>query len=120
MLDQQLRPGKQHCQKETPEYLQENLEKLKHLQLDTPLLFRLDSGNDAFATLKVLADSPHYFLLKRNLRREPHQKWIDIAEGGNGTCYEPRPGKRVYTGVVTTCHPKAEEGTPLVLVDQVY
>ena len=120
MLDQQLRPGKQHCQKETPEYLQANLEKLEKLQLDTPILFRLDSGNDAFDTLKVLADSPHYFLIKRNLRREPHQKWIDIAEGGNGSCYEPRPGKIVYTGVLTTSHPKAKEDSSLALVDQVY
>ncbi len=120
MLDQQLRPGKQHCQKDTPSYLQENLKKISQLNVTDPLLFRLDSGNDAFDTLKVLASSPHFFLIKRNLRRESHQKWIDIAEGGMGTCCKPRPGKKVYTGVLTTAHPQADEDTPLVLVDQVY
>ncbi len=37
-----------------------------------------------------------------------------------GTCSEPRLGKTVYTGVLTTSHPQAAEGTPLALVDQVY
>ena len=52
MLDGELRPGKQQCQKNTPEYLEKERKIIKELTLNVPVLLRLDSENDA--TLKPL------------------------------------------------------------------
>jgi len=46
MLDTELREGKQHCQKDTPEYLLKNMEIINTLHLEHPVLFRLDGGNN--------------------------------------------------------------------------
>jgi hypothetical protein len=54
MLDCELRPGSQHCQKGTPEFIQGLLGRLRDIQTGGRLLFRLDSGNDAFETLKAV------------------------------------------------------------------
>ena len=64
MLDAELRPGKQHCQKDTPAYLKKNISDVNKLNLPHPALFRLDSGNDAFDTLKQLMKSEHFFIVK--------------------------------------------------------
>ena len=98
MLDCELRPGKQHCQKNTPEYLEKELKIIKELALNVPVLLRLDSGNDAYATLKPLMKSGHFYLVKRNLRRESLEKWVDIGRA-MGDLSVPRKGKEVYTGV---------------------
>lgn len=45
-VNTELRPGKQHSQSHTPEFLKETIDFCKKLTRD-PLLFRLDSGNDA-------------------------------------------------------------------------
>ena len=79
----------------------------------------MDSGNDAFTTLSVLIQSGHFYLVKRNLRRESRMRWLDIAQS-MGEPEEPREGKVVYTGVLTGSHPKAEENDELPDVDQVY
>lgn len=45
-----------------------------------PILFRLDSGNDAFEAIKVLLERKNSFLLiKRNPRRERREEWLEIA-----------------------------------------
>ena len=119
MLGCQMRPGKQHCQNETPEYLKQNLTAIEELNLSDPVLIRLDSGNDAFDTLKPLMKSGHFFLVKRNLRRESRERWLDIAQS-IGTCEKPRDGKVVYTGVLTGDHPKADDCDGLPDVDQVF
>jgi hypothetical protein len=111
MLDCELRPGSQHCQKGTPDFLARNLLYLKRLPLNHPVLFRLDGGNDAYDTIKPLVKSGHFFIIKRNLRRDNPDYWVDVAQTlGKATC--PREGKRVYTGMLTLAHPKAEAGMP--------
>ncbi len=65
MLDQELRPGKQHIQKGAPQYILRTLEKLKQLSLPHPVLYRLDSGHDAYETIRVLSQSNHFFLYKK-------------------------------------------------------
>jgi hypothetical protein len=119
MLNCELRPGTQHCQKGTPEYLEKNLKIIEKLSPSDPVLIRMDSGNDAFTTLSVLMPSGNFFLVKRNLRRESRMRWLDIALS-MGECEEPREGKVVYTGVLTGSHPKAEENDKLPDIDQVY
>ena len=119
MLNCELRPGKQHCQKNTPKYLEKELKIIEELALNDPVLLRLDSGNDAYATLKPLMKSGHFYLVKRNLRRESPEKWVDIGRA-MGECSVPREGKEVYTGVLCGSHPKAKEEENLPDIDQVF
>ncbi|RKX89731.1 MAG: hypothetical protein DRP70_02920, partial [Spirochaetes bacterium] len=119
MLNCELRPGTQHCQKGTPEYLEKNLKIIEKLSPSDLVLIRMGSGNDAFTTLSVLMQSDNIFLVKRKLRRESRMRWLDIALS-MGECEETREGKVVYTGVLTGSHPKAEENDELPDVDQVY
>ena len=49
LVNLELRIGKQHCQKEIPDFLRETIELCRQLT-EKPLLIRLDSGNDALKT----------------------------------------------------------------------
>ncbi len=104
MLGCELRPSTQHSQKGTPEFLERNLAMIKELGLSHPVLFRLDSGNDAIDTIEKLVAPDCFFLIKRNLRREPLEQWREIAET-LGTARQARPGKTIYTGTITKSHP---------------
>ncbi len=119
MLSCEQRPGTQHCQKDTPAYLEKTLKIIDNLNPADPILLRLDSGNDAYDTLAPLMKSGHFFLVKRNLRRESRERWMDIARS-LGTCEVPREGKFVYTGVLTSSHPKAKKDDKLPDIDQVF
>jgi hypothetical protein len=54
LLSCELRPGSQHCQKGTPEFLKQLLERLPEGVKGKALLFRLDSGNDSEETVKAV------------------------------------------------------------------
>lgn len=100
LVNLELRPGKQHCQKETPAFLQETI-RLARLITDEPLLTRMDSGNDALANLSVLeAEERVDYIIKRNLRREDPQTWWKLAKE-EGVRHKARPGKIVYRGATT-------------------
>ena len=97
MLNTELREGRQHCQKGTPEFLRESLA-LAHRMTTSPLLIRMDSGNDAVENLGILLNDGSYFIVKRNLRSESKDAWL---EGLKGCCQDirtPREGKTVYVG----------------------
>jgi len=111
MLDCELREGSQHCQKDTPEFLKRNLETIETLPLSHPVLFRLDGGNDAIDTILPLIGTGRFFLIKRNIRREQTEYWLDIAETF-GKPEHPREGKTVYSGTITKAHPKAIPDMP--------
>jgi len=98
MVNVELRPGKQHCQKETPAFLRETLTLVRQLT-DAPLLVRLDSGNDAAANLAILIEAGIHFIVKRNLRKEDKEVWLARAKS-LGEVTQPRPGKFVYRGDV--------------------
>jgi hypothetical protein len=108
MLDCELRPGSQHCQKDTPAFMARNLEAIARLKPQHPVVFRLDGGNDSFDTIKPLVVSGHFFVIKRNMRRDKPQWWVDMAQS-IGERTDPRPGKTQWTGVLTKTHPKADE-----------
>ncbi len=108
MLDNELRPGKQHCQKNTPQFLQKVIGIVDSLQCKDPYLFRLDSGNDSLDTIEVLNNSGHSFLIKRNIRKESKEQWLDTAKS-LVSATTPRKGKKVYTGVITKSHSKCDE-----------
>ncbi|GHT87912.1 hypothetical protein FACS1894137_15760 [Spirochaetia bacterium] len=50
MLSCQLREGSQHCQKNTPEFIRQLNSMIAELNLQKPVLFRLDGGNDSLDT----------------------------------------------------------------------
>ncbi len=50
----------------------------------------------------MLQKSGHFFLVKRNLRRENPLYWLDVAKSmGEKVSYESREGKTVYIGTYT-------------------
>ena len=97
MMNVELRPGKQHCQKETPAFLRETLALTRQLTA-AGLLVRLDSGNDDGENLSILVEAEDVdFIIKRNLRRESKEKWLQRAEK-HGQAEKVRAGKIVYRG----------------------
>jgi len=111
MLDCQLRPGSQHCQKGTPLFLQRNLAIIEQLPIKHPVLFRMDGGNDAITTIKAVLGTGRFFLIKRNIRRERPGDWLELAQI-YGKKQRIRPGKTMYTGTITKSHPKADADMP--------
>jgi len=75
-VNTKLRHGKQHCQKETPDFLKETLRICQKIT-DKPLLVRLDSGNDAAENIGILTENNVSFIIKRNLRNESTLAWLD-------------------------------------------
>jgi hypothetical protein len=110
MLSCELRPGSQHCQKGTPEFLKGVVKGLPGGMKGKKILFRLDSGNDAMETVRALLGEGdkeaqkaykegRNIIIKRNLRGESKEIWLDLAkEYGRGE--QEREGKMRYTGKV--------------------
>jgi hypothetical protein len=113
LLDCELRPGKQHCQNGTAEFVQRSVERLKSLGLEGQCLLRLDSGNDAAENRDHCGDPR--FIIKRNLRKESREQWLAMARRV-GDLRESRDGKNVYTGFVSHLHPGGDESRPCVSV----
>ena len=68
------------------------------------MLFRLDSGNDAFEMLKTVTGEGQYCIIKRNKRRESDWEWLKKAKR-YGRRVESRKGKKVWVGTVKI-HPR--------------
>jgi len=101
-VNTQLRVGKQHCQKETPDFLRETIELCRQLT-DKPLLIRLDSGNDASENIGIfMEESYRYnnvsFIMKRNPRQESKEEWLASVKDCCTNIQKPRDGKTVYIG----------------------
>jgi hypothetical protein len=93
----ELRPGNQHCQEKTPEFLQRSIELARQVT-SARLLVRMDAGNDDVENLRRLQKSKHVdWIIKRNLRQESEADWLEEAQAF-GEWEEPRPGKEIYTG----------------------
>lgn len=97
LVNCELREGKQHCQKHTPEFLRETIRMCREIT-DEPLLIRLDSGNDAAENIGILVEAGCYFIIKRNLRRESKEDWLQMAQEYSQDIETPREGKTVYIG----------------------
>jgi hypothetical protein len=93
----ELRPGNQHSQEGTPEFLERTLELVRQITQGR-LLVRMDAGNDDGENLRRLGKQRHVdWIIKRNLRNESEADWLEEAQAF-GTWEEPREGKEVYTG----------------------
>lgn len=112
LINAELREGKQHCQRNTPEFLRETIGLCRQVT-NEPLLIRLDSGNDSAENIGILLEMGCYFIIKRNLRRESQDDWHAMAKENAQNISSPREGKTVYIGSDwKTVSWKAEDGTP--------
>ena len=109
ILDCELRPGSQHCQNGTAAFITGLLPRLHSLPIVKRYLFRLDSGNDAWDTLRAITDAGegHFCIIKRNKRQENDGKWLKIAKR-YGKRTVPRQGKKVWIGTVRK-HPRKKD-----------
>ena len=118
MLSCELREGKQHCQNGTPAYLERTMGLLRRLPITTPVLFRLDGGNDAKDTLEILSGyEDQFFIVKRNLRRELPEYWLSVAQSEGTITYQDE-GKTVYTGFHTGRTP-TDDGPDMDIIFEV-
>lgn len=97
LLNAELRPGSQHSQKGTPEFLKESISFARKLT-DQRLMFRLDSGNDATENIGIFTEAGCHYIIKRNLRRESREEWLSLAKSCCKDVSSPRDGKTVYIG----------------------
>ena len=109
MLDCELRPGSQHCQNGTPEFIKGFLPRLHSLPFCKRYLFRLDSGNDAWDTLETIinAGEGHYCIIKGNKRKETDGEWLKKAKR-YGKRTKGRKGKKVWIGMISK-HPRKKD-----------
>ena len=99
LCNAELREGKQHCQNGTPEFLSETIAAAKQMT-KRPLLFRMDSGNDALENMLLLHwhDPQLKFLIKHNFRREDRYAIADELKSVCRNVTHPGDGKTVYIG----------------------
>jgi hypothetical protein len=97
IIDCELRPGRQHCQKGTVAFIEGVKEQLKIIKASGRILFGMDSGNDSFDTLKAVSGKGHYCIIKRNKRRESDEMWLERAKK-YGKQVKSRKGKKVWIG----------------------
>jgi len=108
----ELRPGSDHSQKGTEAFLRRTL-RYSRLMSQATFLARMDSGNDSLGNIKVCQQEKAHYIIKRNLRRETPEGWLEIAREC-GQMEEPRPGKQVWLGERYIKRPGIKE--PLRLV----
>jgi len=97
-VDCQLREGQHHSQKGTPEFLRRAIGRAKRLLRDEQkLLVRMDSGFDDEKNLRALRLEGADWIIKRNLRGESREKWIEIGHA-YGEISTPREGKQRLVG----------------------
>lgn len=95
----ELREGSCHSQCEGTQYFLRDTIRLAKQVTEGKLLVRMDSGNDAMDNIKLLRAEGADFLIKRNLRKETTEEWLETAIQ-YGVKSSPREGKVVYTGSI--------------------
>lgn len=93
-----LREGKTNVQKHAADFIDMAVRYAKRIT-DTPLLLRMDSGNDAADNIYYCLDNNVDFLIKRNPQKGSPEKWLDYKREGRST--EEPPGKTIYWGTMT-------------------
>ena len=108
----ELRPGSDHSQKGTETFLRRTL-RYARLMSEATFLVRMDAGNDSVGNIRVCREEKAHYIIKRNLRRETPEEWLEIAREC-GELQEPRRGKQVWMGERHIERPGIEE--PLRMV----
>ena len=96
LVNLEFREGKQHCQENTPAFLEESIRYSKQVT-NQKLLVRMDAGNDSLDNVKVCIKGEVDWIIKRNLRREDKHQWLELAKQ-EGASTSPRPGKTIWRG----------------------
>ena len=97
LLNVQLREGSEHSQTAgTVNFFANSIKYAREITSEK-LLFRLDSGNDSGDNIELFFKENVDFVIKRNLRKESREKWVEIAKSC-GIKTTQRDGKIVYTG----------------------
>jgi len=96
VVNLELREGKQHCQRGTPEFLMETIW-YSRLITGSKILVRLDSGNDSKENIKIFINEGLDFLIKRNLRKENKKVWLERAKN-EGEIYFTDIKKTIWRG----------------------
>jgi hypothetical protein len=112
LVNLELRPGSEHCQKGTDKFLMRSLHYARRMSQAT-FLVRMDSGNDSLDNIKVCQKEKAQYIIKRNLRWETTEEWLKTAKEC-GRLTEPRAGKQVWLGEKYVEKPGLKE--PLRLV----
>ena len=119
LVNTELRKGSQHCQNGTPDFLLQTID-LSRKITDQPLLFRLDSGNDATDNVGIMLDKGVYYVVKRNLRREDRDEWASNIRSWCKNINSPREGKTVYIGsTFKDIHYASESGEEKVICNRI-
>jgi len=108
MLGSELRPGVQHCQNGTPAFLDKCLSDAGTLVDKRDVLLRLDSGNDAADNIAVANKHGCWYLIKRNLRKETLEEWLERAKAA-GKREDLGGGVTVYTGSASHIKPAGRD-----------
>ncbi len=77
--------------------LRESLQRAHTILPKVQFLVRLDSGNDSADNVDVCRKEGPGFLIKRNLRKERPEGWLERARS-EGTAEVVRPGRAIYRG----------------------
>lgn len=77
LLANELRRGEDHSQNGTPEFLNSCVQKLEALNLLDRVLFRMDSAFDCQDNIDHISSVK--YIVKRNLRKEAKEYWLEIA-----------------------------------------
>ncbi len=118
LINSEFREGKQHCQNGTPEFLKGLIIRSKSILEDgSSILIRMDGGNDSGDNFAVMNQENIYWIVKRNLRGEPKEYWLEMAKV-LGDCISDEGGKRSYVGVVS--HIEAKSGDEKIPRDIVF
>jgi len=111
LLNLELRPGSQHSQNGTPEFLEETIRYGKELT-SQKLLLRMDAGFDSADNIRLCMkeETRVHFIIKRNLRQEDiemkSKRAKDMAERAKSDksiesyVTSPREGKTIWIGSV--------------------
>lgn len=96
MLNNELREGSMHSNVPgTLEYFTETIALAQQIT-DLKLLFVLDAGNDDKHLLDLFESESAYYVVKRNLRKESRQEWLDWAKAQCSFRRVGRDGGTVY------------------------
>jgi hypothetical protein len=91
----ELREGTQHCQKNTPAFLEIAIRNAR-LATDSKILVRLDSGNDSSDNIALFQRQNVDFIIKRNPRQEDLAEHFKNAKEKGSELKGIREGKRIF------------------------
>ena len=100
IINAELRPGKQHSQKGTAQFLRNTIDYAAGLVPRNQILVRMDSGNDAVENYGVCLDKGVFFVIKGNRRHMTKESLLQHAKEHTlpEKISHPREGKTVYIG----------------------